>query len=241
MPFQACWRCLSRIPTRNLPFYSIIPQHSAAFNTLRGIEHKKHFDQKNAGGKSSPPKRGTRNFRPKKTRVTTEKGRRPLPGERKSMRKRIVLSNSNALVIEGMQDISAESIVDAQLQGLVLGIPRPLIERLLAVEAFKPTQGWSLFRRPGTLIRKETVQYGKLFEEMSKDGEKQSLRRVLVGEKGSGKTVMLLQAMAMAFLKDWVVINIPDGTNPIAYYLPSASEKVPLRRAFLTKAQPKRL
>ena len=134
------------------------------------------------------------------------------------MRKRVVLSNSNALEVKGMQDITAELAVDARLQGKVIGIPGPLIDRLRAADAFKPTQGWSFFRRPGTLIRKETVQYGKLFDEMSKDGEKRSLRRVLIGERGSGKTVMLLQAMTMAFLKDWVVINLPEGTPPYSRY-----------------------
>lgn len=149
--------------------------------------------------------------KPKRTKLP---GKRPLPGERKRLRKRVVLSNANALEVKGMQDITAELAVDARLQGKVIGIPGFLIDRLRAVDAFKPTQGWSFFRRPGTLIRKETVQYGKLFDEMSKDGEKRSLRRVLIGERGSGKTVMLLQAMTMAFLKDWVVINLPDGTPP---------------------------
>lgn len=158
--------------------------------------------------------------KPKRPKHT---GKRPLPGERKAMRKRVVLSNTNALEVKGMQDITAELAVDARLQGKVIGIPGPLIDRLRAADAFKPTQGWSFFRRPGTLIRKETVQYGKLFDEMSKDGEERSLRRVLIGERGSGKTVMLLQAMTMAFLKDWIVINLPDGTPPHTYDMPSTS------------------
>lgn len=38
-------------------------------------------------------------------------------------------------------------------------------------------------------------------------------RRVLVGGKGSGKSVYLLQAMAMAFLNKWTVIHIPEGKH----------------------------
>lgn len=233
MPFQTCWRCLSRISIRNVPFWPINPPHTAGFTSasslgarLPATPSKKAIPfRKPLGGKKAPPKRGSKNFRLKKKAGTQEKGKRPLPGERKKMRKRIVLSNSNALEIEGMPDITAERMVDAELQGRVIGIPSPLIERLLAVDAFKPTQRWRLFRRPGTLIRKETVQYGELFEKMSKDGEKQSLRRIFIGERGSGKTVMLLQAMTMAFLKDWVVINFPDGTKPIISLLRKTSSR----------------
>lgn len=225
MPFQTCWRCLSRLPIRNAPFCSKSPQHTVTFTTSASLGRtsappKKVMQDRRflARGNSGPPKRGSRNFRLTKTKRAKDTGKRPLPGERKAMRKRVVLSNSNALEVKGMQDITAELAVDARLQGKVIGIPGPLIDRLRAADAFKPTQGWSFFRRPGTLIRKETVQYGKLFDEMSKDGEKRSLRRVLIGERGSGKTVMLLQAMTMAFLKDWVVINLPEGTPPYSRY-----------------------
>lgn len=152
-------------------------------------------------------KRKKRNFEPK--------SKRPQPGERKALRKRVVLSNVNALKIEGMEDITAESIVNMhQQQGLrskVLGLTGQTIDQLRAMNAFKPTQAWGLFRRPGMLIREETIQYAKLFEDLSQNGVQKTVRRVIVGERGSGKTMMLLQAMTMAFLKDWVVINIPDG------------------------------
>lgn len=241
MALRTCWRCLSRIATRNFPFVSITPQHTAAFTTSASVGRSQppniagQEKQRSLAGKTGPPKRGSRNFRVKKKPVA-QTGRKPLPGERKASRKRVVLSNTNALEVEGMQDITAESIVDEQLRGQVLGIPSPLINRLLAVDAFKPRQGWSLFRRPGTLIRKQTLQYGRWIEHTSMNKVKRSLRRVLVGERGSGKTTMLLQAMTMAFLHDWVVINLPDGTNPITYNLPSPSQKISLGQAFLTKA-----
>lgn len=113
-----------------------------------------------------------------------------------------------------MQDISAESILNESLRGQVLGIPGPVVDRLRAVEAFKVMQGWSLFRRPAMLMRRETFEFGREIEEISQKKSKKSIRRVFVGERGSGKTLMLLQAMTMAMLKDWVVINIPDGIHP---------------------------
>lgn len=124
-----------------------------------------------------------------------------------------MLSNTNALEVQGMQDISVQSIVDERLRGHVLGIPGPVVDQLRAVEAFKVSQGWPLFRKPAVLVRKETIDYGRMVEEITLETNKNSIRRVMVGERGSGKTLMLLQAMTMAFLKGWVVINIPEGTR----------------------------
>lgn len=61
------------------------------------------------------------------------------------------------------------------------------------------------------LMRRETIDLGRQIEGISKNGVSDTVRRVYVGERSSGKTVMLLQAMAMAMVKGWVVINIPDG------------------------------
>ena len=100
----------------------------------------------------------------------------------------------------------------------MLGIPMPeVVDQLRAVEAFKPTQGWGLFRQPGMLVRKETVEYGNLVEELDREGK--TLRRVLVGERGSGKSLMALQAMTIAFLKGWTVISIPEGMSPFFPFL----------------------
>ncbi|MCJ1427354.1 37S ribosomal protein S23 mitochondrial [Sticta canariensis] len=225
MLFRTCWRCLSRLPVRKLPLYSITPQKIAAFTTSPslGASKDKLPEKARVGIKKLPPQRGTKNFRLKKKIIASEKGKRPLPGERKAARKRVVLINSNALVVEGMQDATTEFLVDVQSRGQMIGIPGPIVDQLRAVDAFKPTQSWSLFRRPATLIREQTVRYAKLFEELSEDGVTRRVQRVLTGERGSGKTVMLLQAMTIAFLKNWVVINLPDGMTLMAIKLPSAS------------------
>lgn len=155
-----------------------------------------------------------RTFTKKKGKVQKiDRSRRPAIGERKALRKRIVLSNTNALEVQGLQDISAESIIDERMRGQVLGIPDPVVVQLRAVEAFKVTQGWQLFRRPAMLIRRETLDIGRDMEQVGSEGSRRTIRRVLVGERGSGKTVILLQAMSMAFLRGWIVVNIPEGMS----------------------------
>ena len=159
----------------------------------------------------------------KKKPQPVDRSRKPEVGERKALRKRIVLSNTNALEVEGLKDISAETITDESLQGQVLGIPGPVVDQLRAVEAFKVAQGWPLFRRPAMLMRKDTLDMAKEIETISSGIRGKTIRRVFVGERGSGKTVMLLQAMTMAFLKGWVVINIPEGTHN------TSPTKIPLK------------
>ena len=120
----------------------------------------------------------------------------------------------NALEVQGLHDMDVENMFDRRLEGQVLRLPGPIVDQLRAVEAFKPTQSWGLFQSPGTLMRRETVDMGKMIAEMSEqEGPRKTVRRVFVGEKGSGKSMILLQAMTMAFLKGWTVINLPEGTT----------------------------
>ena len=215
MSSPLCWRCLSRASegrtSAHLPFPYLAPTSIAPFSTTSAPLAKVTTPVPQRGAKTT--------FIKKKPKFKNEvKARKPNPGERKALRKRIVLSNTNALVVSGMQDFSVESLGQEELQGKVLGISNDVIDQLRAVEAFKPTQGWALFRRPGMLVRKETVEYGKLLEELQSEGK--TLRRVLVGERGSGKSLMALQAMTIGFLKHWTVINIPEGIFFVFFALP---------------------
>ncbi|KAL9126523.1 MAG: hypothetical protein Q9217_004447, partial [Psora testacea] len=164
-------------------------------------------------GKPHQLNRGAKQtFTKKKRKVEgIDRSRRPAIGERKALRKRVVLSNTNALEVNGLQDISQENLVDDRSRGQVLAIPGAVVDQLRAVEAFKVAQGWGMYSRPAMLVRRETGDYARMMDSLGKG----VVRRVLVGERGSGKTVMLLQAMAIAFLKDWVVINIPEEYSPI--------------------------
>ena len=224
MASPTCWRCLSRASNN---VYPIIQSARTTHHVLQNTASSAGFSttswrfrvplapkKPGAGRSTGPPSRGVKaTFSKKKKGRPDRAGKPPPQGERKALRKRIVLSNTNALEVEGMQDFSIESMLDEGSQGKVFGIPGPVVDQLRAANAFKTTQGWGLFRRPGMLVRKETLWYGKMIEEMSREDDKKVVRRVLLGERGSGKSLMLLQAMTMAFLKRWTVINIPEGTS----------------------------
>lgn len=224
MSFHTCWRCISRASDPALLVYRpaqqpriILPASKVLFSTSASSLHDRGAGgagrAKKGSNKDDVPTRGrSRNFIAKKKTGNLDRGKRPAVGERKALRKRIVVSNTNALEVHGMQDITATSIVDESLRGQVLGIPGSVVDQLRAVEAFKVPQSWALFRRPAMLIRRETVDFGKEMEQIEQHKTK-SIRRVLVGDRGSGKSLMLLQAMTMAFLKKWVVINIPNGIS----------------------------
>lgn len=96
--------------------------------------------------------------------------------------------------------------------GQVLGFDSPLIDPLRAAEAFKRTQNWKWYNRPGTLIRPESVQIAEMIQGVNpKSKESQTFRVIFSGERGTGKSLMLLQAQAMALMKGWIVISIPEG------------------------------
>lgn len=135
-------------------------------------------------------------------------------GERKAQRKRIVLSNTNALEVQGLQDLGVKNIADEAQIGQVLALSGELLDQLREVKAFKPTQNWNMFRKPGTLMRRESVEMGRTVLDVEQghvEERPRTVRRIIAGERSTGKSLMLLQAMSMAFLNGWVVINVPDG------------------------------
>lgn len=226
MASSICWRCLStpsphqtlRQATLRSPHITHIP--ALAFSTTP-ISHRIPVSAGQKTGAKIAPRKGTKTLIiGKKKQVADNRARRPAPGERKALRKRIVLSNVNALSVPDMQDINEENMFDRRLEGKVLGLSNDLVDRLRAVEAFKSSQGWGLFSRPGTLMRRETLDMGKMVADMSSgDGARKTVRKVVVGERGSGKSIMLLQGMAMAMLKGWTVINLPEGTYLCLLYV----------------------
>ncbi|KAL9597407.1 MAG: hypothetical protein Q9219_005160 [cf. Caloplaca sp. 3 TL-2023] len=219
MASPICWRCLSRSSPYN-PFQRISSRQqqpliyvpTLAFSTSPSA---RALPPKKTQGVKVTPKKGVKTLIiGKNKRAPETRGRRPAPGERKAMRERIVLSNVNALEVPDMLDINEENMHDKRSEGHVLGLSGAIIDQLRAVEAFKPTQGWNMFRRPGTLMRRETVELGQLIAEMSSgDEQKKLVRRILVGERGSGKSALLLQALMMAMLKGWTVINLPEAQD----------------------------
>ncbi|KAE8152575.1 mitochondrial ribosomal death-associated protein 3-domain-containing protein [Aspergillus avenaceus] len=206
-----CWSCLTRL--RSTPRAVLPPAVTAPRTALFHTSTARYaMPTKKSKSMEGPAKYRQAKSAKMKKKKPVDKVRPPPVGERKALRKRIVLSNPNALEVEGMQDISAETMVDARLRGSVLGLPVPMLTQLRAVEAFKPTQGWSIFRRPGTVVRRETLELGRLIDGISGDGQDKgkAVKKIVTGVRGSGKTVHLLQAMSMAFTKQWVVVTVPE-------------------------------
>ena len=208
---KPCWRCILRASDLSTSIWRLSPARISASAVSTLVKKKKTAVLQRL------PARGQRTdfVRTKQIPKAEVRAKRPALGERKAYRKRIVLSNTNALPVYGMEDFSVENMCKQESRGVVLGIPGDTVDQLRAVDAFKPTQAWGMFRRPGMLVRNETVEYAKLLDQLQSQGK--SLRRVLVGERGSGKSLMALQAMTMAFLKGWTVINIPEGTHFICF------------------------
>lgn len=94
-------------------------------------------------------------------------------------------------------------------------LPDQVVDSLRAVDAFKVGQGWGFFRKPATLIREEVFELSKMMDQLPKPSGSgyQTVRKVIYGEPAAGKSVVLLQAMAMAFLKGWIVISIPEARD----------------------------
>jgi small subunit ribosomal protein S29 len=182
---------------------------------------------------ATPKKTGTRvvtnqMVKGRKTTFTLKKkapvariGRPIAPGERKAVRKRIVLSNIIALEVQDLVDLSPENLSAEEMNGRVVGIPGPIVDQLRAVGAFKTKQHWGLFRRPGMIFRREAAELAQTMDEAAE--KKRTTRAIVTGEQGTGKSVFLLQAMAMAFLKGWIVLAIPEGNPPFPSLLTSRS------------------
>lgn len=225
MSSSICWRCLSDA-TLQRPLPRVTAKfRPCAFYPVQSFSTTPSFQKS-----GRLPASATKKARPKSAKAQSDKGikkyfakkkdkrglgersRRPAPGERKASRKRIVLSNVNALEVPGMQEINAQNMYNERLQGHVLMLPDSLVDRLRAAEAFKPTQAWGMFSRPGFLMRKETLEMARLIEDIDSDDDaEKTARMILVGQRESGKSMMLLQGMTMAFLKGWTVINLPEG------------------------------
>lgn len=138
-----------------------------------------------------------------------DRSRPPAPGERKAYRKRVTLSNNNALPVEGLEELSAQNMVDPAKVGRMLALPNELVDQLRAVEAFKHTQTWNMFRQPSMLQRKEARELAEKMQAAAGKGE--TLKLVISGDRLVGKSMLLLQAISYAYLNNWIVFHIPEG------------------------------
>lgn len=140
-----------------------------------------------------------------------DRPRPPAVGERRMQKERIVLSNTNALEVRGLELLTTANSTDTTKLGHVLALNGPLLDQLREAKVFKTTQNWNMFRTPSTLCRGATIELGRDME--SVNTEKKTVCAIVDGERGSGKSVHLLQAMSMAYMNEWIVINIPEGQS----------------------------
>lgn len=207
-----CPRCLRRSFQELEITTKPVRAQRAAFSTSTSLSVN---PPKKKAVASKPSSRQGRSLRLTKN-VRATNARPPAVGERKALRKRVVLSNTNALEVPGLQDLSKQNLSSDRVravQGKVLGFQNATVDTLRALEAFKPTQGWNLFRRPASLIRKETAHIAGDIQWVTEGQESRTVRKVLYGECGSGKSVLLLQALAMASLRGWFVMHIPEAKD----------------------------
>lgn len=170
----------------------------------------------NTGGRQNANRPQKLRFKKTKKKNVVSQGKPPLPGERKAYRKKIVLSNNNALPVPGLETLRASDLSKQKNVGSVKALPEDVVDALRAVEAFKPTQCWGIFRQPSMLVRQETVDLIKKMDAAGADGK--TIRMVVEGNRITGKSLMLLQAMTHAFMNDWVVLHIPEGMRfPVSF------------------------
>jgi small subunit ribosomal protein S29 len=208
MALQKYWRCLSTL--RATPNRLVTPVYNtnatAAFSTTATLEKAGVASKKGSGAAAA--QKGRKTLRLGGSKKKGEAPRKaPTPGERKALRKRIVLSNTNAFEVPGIKDWSSETIASESSFGSIVGLPGPVIDQLRAIEAFKATQGWGFFARPTTLVRAETLDLARHIQKP----DNKTLRRLVVGARGTGKSILALQAQTMAFLKGWIVVHVPEG------------------------------
>lgn len=175
----------------------------------------------NTGGRQNANRPQKLRFKKTKKKNVVSQGKPPLPGERKAYRKKIVLSNNNALPVPGLEPLRPADLSKQKNVGTIKALPEDVVDALRAVEAFKPTQCWGIFRQPSMLVRQETVDLIKKMDAAGVDGK--TIRMVIEGNRITGKSLMLLQAMTHAFMNDWVVLHIPEAqelTTAVTEYAP---------------------
>ncbi|KAI5810802.1 mitochondrial ribosomal death-associated protein 3-domain-containing protein [Pyronema omphalodes] len=213
MVLSTGWRCLRATghAIRTVPTYASFSTSTVRLTkstkpAVKGMSRTQQMTQQRAGFKN---KGGVQ-----------EKPKAPFkPGERKKLRNTIVLSNTNAPKIEAPA-LDVETSLDESAIGALYSFEDTDIDKLRILDAFRRTQDWKFFHRPSTIFRSESLLVAEKLARISgeqvpeRESEKQNdpfQRMVVYGPKGSGKSILMLQTIALALQRNWVVINIPNA------------------------------
>lgn len=220
MSASNCLRCLVRPSAVALVPRQMLQAGGGTLTFTANASFKAAGASASQGGRNSPANRPMKlRFRKvKKKGVASHQGKPPAPGERKAYRKKIVLSNNNALPVPGLENLRPADLSKQDNVGTIKALPEDVVDALRAMEAFKPTQCWGIFRQPAMLVRQETVDLVNKMKAAEKG--RKMIRVVIEGNRITGKSMMLLQAMTHAFMNDWVVLHIPEGAFPPFFCLP---------------------
>lgn len=221
MSLSICAECLSRMrispATKALrkatPTWTQTSSfHNTAIQYKSPLVKKKVIQPGSSGG-------NTRSRQSQSARLKKKGRDRPkLPpvGERRAQRRRIVLSNTNAIPVSGMETWSKDNVAEEKYIGHMMALDGGLLDQLRDSRAFKTTQNWRLFRRPAVLIREETVRIARDMIDVEDEGDKKVVKHLVTGERASGKSLLMLQATSVAYMKGWLVLNIPEGESTVS-------------------------
>ncbi|KAF3916502.1 hypothetical protein ABW20_dc0101089 [Dactylellina cionopaga] len=176
---SACWRCTSRALLQSSTRYrsssaSRLPRPSIASPTVgtRSFHTTPRVLAAQKGGQRKPPVNKPLNLKSKKkTNHATVK--KPEIGYRRALRKAIILSNSNAPVLD-LPELTAELISVPESIGKVFSINVEDLEKLRQLEVFQKKQMWQYFNRPTTFIRSESVGLAMAMESVERFGKEEA-------------------------------------------------------------------
>ncbi|KAL7276954.1 Vacuolar protein sorting-associated protein vps5 [Rhizina undulata] len=231
MVLATCWRCL-RPSAASLPTPTavrVVPNvvQRSPFTTSTSLfsapnKKKTNMNAAQAAIAAMQKKRGSQLRIKKKAPQQVKKAM--AIGERKALRKTIVLSNINAPNVE-IPELTEDLATHAEAVNTVFAIPNDIVDQLRKLGVFQTGQNWEYFYRPSTLVREESLKIGQTIgwisgekaaekpKEVESKEEGKFHRMILDGRRGVGKSVLMLQAMTWALEKNWMVLSIPNAQD----------------------------
>ncbi|KAK9365766.1 mitochondrial ribosomal death-associated protein 3-domain-containing protein [Lipomyces kononenkoae] len=91
------------------------------------------------------------------------------------------------------------------------------VKDLKQLSAICPKQYFNMFSEKATIFRQETAQLAVVLDAVLENGG--HVRRLITGEKGMGKSVVLQQTVALALTKKYFVIHLSDAEDLVDGWL----------------------